>query len=164
MKIRIVLQDGRVMRATLDEKAAPLTVAHIGKLVDENFFRGLIFHRVIPGFVIQGGGLDADMQPKKCESVKGEFRSNGVNNPLRHTKGALSMARTMFPNSATSQFFVCVDDVPHLDGEYAAFGYLDDAESIDVAVAIASVPTRSVGMYDDVPATPVVIDRIERVE
>ena len=163
MKIQIVLQDGRTMRATLDEQAAPLTVAHFGKLIDENFFHGLIFHRVIPGFVIQGGGLDEQMQPKRCDSVRGEFRSNGTDNPLRHTVGALSMARTMFPDSATSQFFICVDDVPHLDGEYAAFGYLDDQPSRDIAISIAMSPTKSVGMYDDVPKTPVVIDRIERV-
>ena len=155
MKIVIKLKDGRKMNATLDESAAPETVANFAKLVDEKFFDGLIFHRVIPGFMIQGGGMDA--------SIKGEFASNGVKNPISHVPGVLSMARTQVKDSASSQFFVCVADCTFLDGEYAAFGKLDDKESLDVAISISTVRTGRYGYFDDVPLEPVVIDTIEKI-
>ena len=108
-------------------------------LIERNFFDGLIFHRVIPGFMIQGGGFTADGQHKETDSIKGEFDGNGVTNPLKHTRGVLSMARTMFPNSASSQFFIMHEDAPHLDGQYAAFGKV--TEGIEVVDEIAETPT-----------------------
>ena len=123
-KIAIELMDGRVMRAELDEKSAPLTVANFLKLVDENFFAGLIFHRVIKNFMIQGGGMYQNLEEKHTSAIKGEFIQNGVNNPIKHNVGTLSMARTMDLNSASSQFFICVAPCAYLDGQYAAVGKL----------------------------------------
>ncbi len=163
MKIVIKLKNGKKMKATLDEKAAPLTVANFSSLIDEKFFDGLIFHRVIPGFMIQGGGMDASMRERRARSVKGEFASNGVRNPISHVPGVLSMARTQVKDSASSQFFICVADCTFLDGEYAAFGKLDDKESLDVAVGISEVKTGRYGYYDDVPCEPIVIETIEKV-
>ncbi|MGN0789017.1 MAG: peptidylprolyl isomerase [Christensenellales bacterium] len=161
-KIQIVLSDGRVMNAELYEDVAPITVNNFLRLIDEDFFAGLIFHRVIPRFMIQGGGMDIAFNPKNASSIKGEFKSNGYDNPLKHTKGVLSMARTNMPNSASSQFFICVADTPFLDGEYATFGRLSDQESVDIAVDISNVKTVSVGYYDDVPFEPIVIKTIKR--
>ncbi|MGN0796651.1 MAG: peptidylprolyl isomerase [Christensenellales bacterium] len=161
-KIQIVLSDGRVMNAELYEDVAPVTVENFLKLIDKDFFAGLIFHRVIEDFMIQGGGMDVAFNPKSASAIKGEFKSNGFDNPLKHTKGVLSMARTNMPNSASSQFFICVADTPFLDGEYAAFGRLSDEDSINVAVEISQVHTVSVGYYDDVPYEPIVIKTIKR--
>lgn len=163
MNIKIILEDGREMNAALDEKAAPLTVANFEKLIDKDFFAGLIFHRVIPGFMIQGGGMDEKMKQKKADTVKGEFASNGVRNPIKHEVGVLSMARTMVKDSASSQFFICVADCSYLDGEYAAFGKLSDEQSIQVAKDISLVKTGSVGYYDDVPVKPIKIKTIIKV-
>lgn len=162
-KIQIQLIDGRVMNAELDENSAPITVQNFLKLIDKSFFNGLIFHRVIPGFMIQGGGMDASLCPKETKSIKGEFKANGVNNPIKHKTGTLSMARTNVPDSASSQFFICVDDCDFLDGQYAAFGELTDEESKKVAEDISKVKTVSVGYYDDVPYDPIVIKQIIRL-
>lgn len=163
MKIQIQLQDGRVMNAQLDESAAPLTVKNFESLIDANFFTDLIFHRVIPKFMIQGGGMDRGLNPKNAKTVKGEFRANGVANPLLHKAGTLSMARTNVPDSGSSQFFICVEDTPFLDGQYAAFGQLSDAESLQVARDISNVKTVSMGWYDDVPYEPIVIKAIVKI-
>lgn len=163
MKIQIRLKDGRVMNADLYEEIAPITVENFGKLIDKNFFNGLIFHRVIPGFMIQGGGMEKNLEPKHAESIKGEFKSNGVENNLKHKKGVLSMARTMVKDSGSSQFFICVGETSFLDGEYAGFGMLSDEDSIQVAVDISKVKTTSVGYYQDVPYEPVIIKEIVRV-
>ncbi len=162
-KIKINLTDGRSMTAQLDESAAPITCANFLKLVDSNFYNGLIFHRVIPNFMIQGGGMDASLSPKEAKPIKGEFKQNGVNNPITHKLGVLSMARTNDPNSASSQFFICVDDCSFLDGQYAAFGCLVDEESEKVAVDISKVKTTSISWYQDVPYESIVIKSIERV-
>ncbi|MEG1535986.1 MAG: peptidylprolyl isomerase [Clostridia bacterium] len=163
MNIQIKLNDGRVMNATLDEKNAPITVANFANLIEKNFFAGLIFHRVIPNFMIQGGGMDVSLNPKDAKSIKGEFRSNGVANPIEHKKGTLSMARTQVKDSASSQFFICVADTKFLDGEYAAFGQLSDEESLKVADDISKVKTVSVSYFDDVPYTPIVIETITKL-
>lgn len=163
MKIQIQLNDGRVMNANLDETAAPITVANFSKLIDENFFVGTVFHRVIKGFMIQGGGFNESLEEKKTSSIKGEFKSNGYNNPIKHVMGALSMARTQVKDSASSQFFICVGDTAFLDGEYATFGNLSDEESIQVAVDISKVKTVSVGYYDDVPYKSIVIKKIVKL-
>ena len=162
-KIAIKLSDGREMRAELDEKNAPITVANFLKLVDEDFYNGLIFHRVIPEFMIQGGGMNPSLEEKMAKPIKGEFIQNGVSNPLKHKLRTLSMARTSDPNSASSQFFICVTDTPHLDGAYAAFGKLCDAESEQVAIDISNVQTASIWYYQDVPVKPIVISSIERI-
>lgn len=131
--VRIEMENGDVIRAELYPEIAPISVANFIKLVNEGFFDGTIFHRVIPGFMIQGG---EGVGGKRAESIKGEFASNGVKNDLRHTRGVLSMARTMVPDSASSQFFIMVADSPHLDGEYAAFGkVIEGIEAADTIVA-----------------------------
>lgn len=150
----ITMRDGGVIKAELYPNIAPITVENFLKLVDEKFFDGLIFHRVISGFMIQGGGYDADMNHKEAEAIKGEFAANGVPNDLKHTRGVMSMARTSFPNSASSQFFIMHQDAPHLDGQYAAFGKV--TEGMDVVDKIASVKTN----FTDAPVEPQVIDSI----
>ncbi|MBQ7986290.1 MAG: peptidylprolyl isomerase [Clostridia bacterium] len=132
MNIEIEMMCGDVIKAELYPDVAPITVENFVKLINENFFDGLIFHRVIRGFMIQGGGYDVNGNHKDAASIKGEFTANGVTNNLKHTRGVLSMARTMFPNSASSQFFIMHEDAPHLDGQYAAFGKVTDGiEAVD---------------------------------
>ncbi len=159
--IKITVKDLGSMTAELYPEKAPKTVANFVKLCEEGFFEGLIFHRVIKGFMIQGGGFTEEMENKETEAIAGEFRANGfAQNNLKHTRGVLSMARTSAPNSASSQFFVMHQDAPHLDGQYAGFGKL--TEGFEVLDAIADVSTGSYGWYmQDVPTTPVVIEKIE---
>ena len=133
------MQDGGKIVAELYPDIAPQSVYNFIALANAGYYDGLIFHRVIPGFMIQGGGFTADGQHKETDSIKGEFDGNGVTNPLKHTRGVLSMARTMFPNSASSQFFIMHEDAPHLDGQYAAFGKV--TEGIEVVDKIAETPT-----------------------
>ncbi len=161
--IKINVRDFGTMTAELYPEKAPKTVANFVKLAESGFFSGLIFHRIIKGFMIQGGGYDENMEHKDTEAIKGEFKANGfMQNDLKHTRGVLSMARTQDPDSASSQFFVMHMDAPHLDAQYAGFGKVTDG--LDVLDAIASVKTGSYGWYmQDVPKTPVVIDSIEVV-
>ena len=134
--VRIEMEDGGVMRAELYPEIAPITVANFERLVNDGFYDGVIFHRVIPHFMIQGGDPTGTGMGGPGWNIKGEFAANGVPNDLKHTSGVLSMARAMDPNSAGSQFFIMVDDAPHLDGQYAAFGCL--IEGLDVARKIVS--------------------------
>ena len=159
--IKITIKDIGSMTAELYPEKAPLTVANFVKLAEEGFFEGLIFHRVIRGFMIQGGGYTEDMEHKETDSIKGEFKANGfMQNDLKHTRGVLSMARTSDPNSASSQFFVMHQDAPHLDAQYAGFGKLTDG--FDVLDTIATTKTGNYGWYmQDVPKTPIVIEKIE---
>lgn len=122
INIVIEMENGAKMTGELYPEIAPITVANFLKLLDEDFYAGLIFHRVIPGFMIQGGGMTADGRPRETGSIKGEFASNGIANDLKHERGVLSMARTMVKDSASSQFFIMHEAAPYLDGEYAAFG------------------------------------------
>lgn len=138
-KIRIEMEDGGVMTAELYPETAPVTVENFKKLVEKGFYDGLIFHRVIAGFMIQGGDPTGTGRGGPGHTIKGEFSSNGVKNPLKHTRGVLSMARAMDPNSAGSQFFIMHKDAPHLDGHYAAFGKLTDG--FDVLDRIAGTAT-----------------------
>ena len=158
--IEIRVKGMGTMTAELYPAVAPKTVANFVKLAEDKFFDGLIFHRVIKGFMIQGGGYDEAMEHKDCDSIKGEFKANGfMQNDLKHTRGVLSMARTSDPNSASSQFFVMHMDAPHLDAQYAGFGKLTDG--FDVLDAIANVKTGNYGWYmQDVPREPVVIETI----
>ena len=152
-----------VMKAELYPEKAPKTVANFLSLIEKGFFEGLIFHRVIRGFMIQGGGYDAQMEARETEAIKGEFIANGfMQNDLRHTRGVLSMARTSDPDSASSQFFVMHADAPHLDAQYAGFGKLIDG--FDVLDKIATTKTGNYGWYmQDVPTSPIVIEKMEIV-
>lgn len=163
LNIEIQMQDGGVIKAELYPDIAPITVANFVKLCKENFYDGLIFHRVIPGFMIQGGGYDTSNNPKETASIKGEFKANGVENDLKHTRGVISMARTSVPDSASSQFFIMHADYPSLDGAYAAFGKV--TEGMDVVDKIASVQTTTLDrMFADYPVTPQVIKTIKVIE
>ena len=137
--VTIEMEDGGVMKAELYPAVAPNTVNNFISLARSGFYDGLIFHRAIPGFMIQGGDPDGAGTGGPGYSIKGEFAQNGVKNELLHTRGVLSMARTMDPDSAGSQFFVMVADAPHLDGGYAAFGKV--IEGMETADAIVSGKT-----------------------
>ncbi|HIW26344.1 peptidylprolyl isomerase [Pseudoflavonifractor sp. An184] len=134
--VTIEMEDGGVMKAELYPDVAPNTVNNFISLVQKGYYDGLIFHRVIPGFMIQGGCPDGTGMGGPGYSIKGEFTGNGFQNDLVHDRGVLSMARTMAPDSAGSQFFVMVEKAPHLDGQYAAFGKV--IEGMEVADAIVS--------------------------
>ena len=126
MKVKFEMENGKTMTAELYPETAPITVENFAKLVKEGFYDGLIFHRVIEGFMIQGGDPTGTGMGGPGYQIKGEFSSNGVKNDLKHTRGVRSMARSMMPDSAGSQFFIMHEDAPHLDGQYAAFGKLTD--------------------------------------
>ena len=133
------MEDGGIIDIELNEEAAPITCENFKKLVSEGFYNGLTFHRVIPGFMIQGGCPLGNGTGGPGWNIKGEFAANGVNNPIKHVRGVISMARSMNPNSAGSQFFIMHQEAPHLDGQYAAFGKV--ASGMDVVDAIASTKT-----------------------
>ncbi|HIZ31596.1 MAG TPA: peptidylprolyl isomerase [Candidatus Fournierella merdipullorum] len=156
--VRITMQDGGVIDLELDAQAAPITVENFLKLVNDGFYDGLTFHRIIPGFMIQGGCPEGTGMGGPGWHIKGEFARNGVANPIKHTRGVISMARAMDPNSAGSQFFIMHEDAPHLDGGYAAFGHV--VAGMDVVDRIADVATD----YNDRPLTPVVMESVRVVE
>ena len=135
------MEDGGEFVMELYPEYAPETVRNFADLVHAGFYNGLIFHRVIPGFMAQGGDPEGTGMGGSEKKIKGEFASNGVPNDLKHTRGVLSMARTMFPNSASSQFFIMHQDAPHLDGQYAAFGKV--TEGIEVVDKIAGCATNA---------------------
>ena len=135
----IEMENGGLIEIELYPEAAPKTVANFLKLVSEGFYDGLIFHRVIRGFMIQGGDPQGNGMGGAKENIVGEFRTNGFDNPIKHTRGVISMARAYDPNSASSQFFIMHADAPHLDGQYAAFGKV--VSGMDVVDEIASIPT-----------------------
>ncbi|MBQ9802254.1 MAG: peptidylprolyl isomerase [Clostridia bacterium] len=162
--IKIHVKNFGTMTAELYPEMAPLTVANFLSLIEKKFFDGLIFHRVIAGFMLQGGGYTEEMAHKETAAIKGEFAANGCKtNTLKHTRGVLSMARTNDPNSASSQFFVMHANAPHLDGQYAGFGKVIEGD--DVIDKIAGVETGNYGWYmQDVPVEPVVIETMEIVQ
>lgn len=137
--VTITMENGDVMKAELYPEIAPNTVKNFVSLVSKGYYDGLIFHRVIKGFMIQGGCPEGTGMGGPGYTIKGEFSGNGFTNDLKHTKGVLSMARSMMPNSAGSQFFIMHETSPHLDGQYAAFGKV--TEGLDVVDKIASVKT-----------------------
>ena len=135
---------------------APKTVENFLSLVRSGFYKGLIFHRVIKGFMIQGGGMTPGFDEKRAPAIRGEFIANGyMANDLKHLRGTLSMARTSNPDSASSQFFIMHEDAPHLDAQYAAFGRV--TSGMEVVDKIAGVKTGRYGFYSDVPRTCIVI-------
>lgn len=143
--VTITMEDGSVMKAELYPDIAPNTVNNFISLINKKFYDGVIFHRVIKGFMLQGGDPKGNGTGGPGYAIKGEFSHNGFKNDLKHTPGVLSMARTMFPDSAGSQFFIMHKDYPSLDGEYAAFGKV--TEGLDVVNTIAEIPTD----YNDRP-------------
>ena len=148
------MENGGIMKGELYEDVAPITVENFEKLANEGFYNGLTFHRVIPGFMIQGGCPKGNGTGGPGYCIKGEFTSNGVKNDLKHTTGVLSMARAMMPDSAGSQFFIMVADAPHLDGQYASFGKI--TEGMEIAQDIVNVKRDRM----DCPLEPVKIKTI----
>ena len=155
MKAIIEVKEFGTIEVELNPSVAPITVENFVKLANKGFYNGLTFHRVIKGFMIQGGCPKGNGTGGPGYSIKGEFYANGINNPLKHTRGVISMARAMDPDSAGSQFFIMHQDAPHLDGQYAAFGKV--VKGIEVVDAIASVNTN----YYDMPLNEVVIKSIK---
>ena len=153
--VTIEMEDGGIIRAELYPEIAPNTVRNFISLVKKGFYDGVIFHRVIPGFMIQGGDPTGTGMGGPGYSIEGEFTSNGFQNDLKHTRGVLSMARAMDPNSAGSQFFIMHKDAPHLDGQYAAFGMVIDG--MDVVDEIASQPRN---MLTNKPKKPQVMKSV----
>ena len=160
-RICIELENGKKMYVELYEDIAPITVANFLKLVDQDFFKGIVFHRVIKDFMCQAGGYFIKegkyIDMKRAESIVGEFETNGHKNDLKHVLGVISMARTNDPNSASGQFFICSASCAHLDGSYAAFGYL--YEGYDCLDFVAGVKTN----YNDKPLVDVTIESIKRI-
>ena len=152
--VTFTMENGDVMKAELYPDVAPNTVNNFISLVKKGFYDGLIFHRVIAGFMIQGGDPEGSGMGGPGYSIKGEFNYNGVENNLKHSRGVLSMAREQHPDSAGSQFFIMHADAPHLDGQYAAFGKLVEGE--DVLDSIASIDTD----WSDRPRTPQVMKTV----
>ena len=150
----IEMENGGIIELELCPEAAPKTVANFLKLVGEGFYDGLIFHRVIPGFMIQGGDPQGNGMGGSKDNSVGEFKANGFNNPLKHTRGVISMARAYNPNSASSQFFIMHANAPHLDGQYAAFGKV--VSGMEVVDEIASIPTD----YSDRPKIAMRMKRV----
>jgi len=156
--IVITMENGGVIEVALNKEAAPNTVANFLYLADKGFYNGLTFHRIIPGFMIQGGCPNGTGMGGPGYHIKGEFIRNGVNNTIRHERGVISMARSMHPDSAGSQFFIMHKDAPHLDGQYAAFGKV--TKGMEVVDQIASVATD----FSDRPLEPVRIKSITVVD
>lgn len=152
--VTFTMKNGDVFKAELYPEIAPQSVNNFISLIQKGFYNGLIFHRVIKGFMIQGGDPQGTGMGGPGYSIKGEFASNGFKNDLKHTEGVLSMARSMFPDSAGSQFFIMHKNSPHLDGEYAAFGKI--IEGMDIINKIAEVPTN----YNDRPLEEQAMDTV----
>ena len=153
--VLITMENGRQIKLRLRPDCAPVSCENFEKLVRQGFYNGLCFHRVISGFMIQGGCPLGTGTGGPGWQIKGEFEANGVHNPLRHTRGVLSMARASDPDSAGSQFFIMHADAPYLDGNYAAFGEV--VEGIEVVDEIAAVPTD----FRDKPAEPQIMKTVE---
>ncbi|NWO21488.1 peptidylprolyl isomerase [Oribacterium sp. oral taxon 102] len=152
--ITITMDSGNEIRLELYPEIAPITVANFVKLATDGFYDGLTFHRIIPGFMIQGGDPDGNGTGGPGYQIKGEFSSNGIKNDLKHKRGVISMARAMDPDSAGSQFFIMHDDADYLDGQYAAFGkVIDGMEEVD---RIASVETG----WQDAPRKKVIMTKV----
>ena len=152
--VTITMENGDVMKAELYPEIAPISVNNFISLIQKGYYDGLIFHRVINGFMIQGGCPDGTGMGGPGYSIRGEFSANGYENNLKHTRGVLSMARAMAPDSAGSQFFIMHDDAPHLDGEYAAFGKV--TEGMDIVDEIAAVAVN----YMDMPKIPMRMKKV----
>lgn len=160
--VAIDVKDYGTITVELDAKSAPVTVENFLKLVEEGFYDGLTFHRIIDGFMMQGGDPLGNGTGGSEETIKGEFSQNGVENPLSHTRGAISMARSMAPDSASSQFFIVQSDSTFLDGQYAAFGYVTEGMEIVDQICKDAIVQDDNGTV--LPKDQPVIERIEVVE
>lgn len=156
--IVIEMDNGGIIKIQLDPTAAPKTVENFENLVKKGFYDGLGFHRIIPGFMIQGGDPLGNGTGGSDENIIGEFSSNGISNPIKHERGVISMARAYDPNSASSQFFIMHADAVHLDGNYAAFGKV--IEGMDVVDQIAMTPTG----FQDKPTHPVIMKKVSMID
>lgn len=150
----IEMENGKKIKVELDPASAPISCENFEKLVREGFYDGLTFHRIIKGFMIQGGCPQGTGTGGPGYTIKGEFSANGVDNPIRHVRGVISMARSADPDSAGSQFFIVHEDAPHLDGQYAAFGRV--VEGMDVVDEIAATRTN----FRDAPLKKQVMARV----
>ena len=159
IKVKITMDNDGIIELELYPEVAPITVQNFVELCEESFYNGLTFHRIIEGFMIQGGDPLGNGMGGSDKQIKGEFAMNGVNNPLRHTRGVISMARSQNPNSASSQFFIMHEDAPHLDGSYAAFGKV--VNGMDTVDEIAA---SRVGFDGQTPLVAPVIKTIEVVK
>lgn len=148
------MDNGKKFTVELLPEFAPETVENFIDLVSEGFYDGLTFHRIIPGFMAQGGDPEGTGMGGSGTNIRGEFAQNGITNNLKHERGVISMARSMMPDSASSQFFICFEDAPHLDGSYAAFGRVTDG--MDVVDEMAEVPTD----MNDKPLEPVIMKKV----
>ena len=157
-KVIFEMENGGVMSGEPYPEIAPISVENFEKLANSGFYNGLEFHRVIPGFMIQGGCPEGNGTGGPGWNIKGEFAANGVKDDLKHTRGVLSMARAMHPDSAGSQFFIMVEDAPHLDGQYAAFGKI--TEGMETADAIVKVRRN----WSDKPYEPQIMKSVKVVE
>ncbi len=158
VNVKITMTGGGEIELELYPDVAPETVANFKSLVEEGFYDGLTFHRIIKGFMIQGGDPLGNGMGGSDKNIKGEFMANGFNNPLKHTRGVISMARSQMPNSASSQFFIMHEDAPHLDGSYAAFGKV--TKGIEIVDEIADTP---VGWDGQTPKVTPVIESIKLI-
>ena len=158
INVKITMQGGGEIELELYPEIAPETVANFKSLVEQGFYNGLTFHRIIKGFMIQGGDPLGNGMGGSDKTIKGEFMANGFNNPLKHTRGVISMARSQMPNSASSQFFIMHEDAPHLDGSYAAFGKV--TKGIEIVDEIADTP---VGWDGQSPRVTPVIEKMELI-
>jgi peptidyl-prolyl cis-trans isomerase B (cyclophilin B) len=156
-QVQITMADGGVIVVELDRDAAPLTVNNFLQLVNAGFYDGLTYHRIVPGFVIQGGDPSGNGTGGSAQTIKGEFAANGVANNIKHTAGVISMARSQSYDSASSQFFICLGDATNLDGSYAAFGRV--VSGMDVVERIAGVATDS----SDKPLEDVVMESVREI-
>ena len=159
-KVKITMENGGEFVIELYPEYAPITCANFEKLVKAGFYDGLTFHRVIDGFMAQGGDPEGTGCGGSDETIKGEFRINGVDNKLSHTRGVVSMARSQNPNSASSQFFICYDDCTFLDGQYAAFGKVTDGMEV-VDGFLKTERRMSFGGERSTPVTPIVMKKAE---
>ncbi|MBQ8764412.1 MAG: peptidylprolyl isomerase [Clostridia bacterium] len=158
VNVKITMTGGGEIELELYPDIAPETVANFKSLVEEGFYDGLTFHRIIKGFMIQGGDPLGNGMGGSDKNIKGEFKMNGFDNPLKHTRGVISMARSQMPNSASSQFFIMHEDAPHLDGSYAAFGKV--TKGIEIVDEIADTP---VGWDGQTPKVTPVIESMKLI-
>ncbi len=156
--VQIEMENGGIIKIELDKEAAPVTAENFEKLVKKGFYDGLIFHRVISGFMIQGGDPTGTGCGGSGENIVGEFKMNGHDNPISHVRGVVSMARSQNPNSASSQFFIMHDNATYLDGQYAAFGKV--VEGMEVVDEIAEVATD----YSDRPRMDMVMKKVTWID
>lgn len=166
--VRMILENDKFIDMELYEEVAPISVKNFLELIDKHYFDGVIFHRIIRDFMVQTGGYKLNgnelYEAEEVKAIKGEFASNGVENNLKHTLGVVSMARTNVKDSATSQFFICTADAPHLDGEYAAFGKVVGEESFKVLEELNTARTEFVNnFFRDFPYPTITIKTITRI-